>query len=150
MNKVRQGQHEVMVDAPAVPTAGISSKQGRQEVCKGPGAGLLVGYAELVQGLHQRCHHLYPHGIALIAQQVQKRPASRKSRCQDCFHCSRVTVSVCQVESVHGAPSTRTLLLASPSKSSRRLVRLIHLHAPWGHNDCALVLSSRDNASAFP
>ena len=52
VDEVRQGQHEVVVDAPAVPAAGICSKQGRQEVCKGPGASLLVGYAELVQGLH--------------------------------------------------------------------------------------------------
>ncbi len=78
VDEVWQGQHEVVVDAPAVPAAGIRSKQGRQEVCKGPGAGLLVGYAELVQSLHQGCHHLYPHCIALIAQQVQKRPASRE------------------------------------------------------------------------
>lgn len=52
-NKVGKGQHEVVVDSPAEAPASISSQQGRQEVCKGPGAGLLIGYTELVQGLHQ-------------------------------------------------------------------------------------------------
>lgn len=81
-NKVWEGQHEVVVDSPAEATASISSQQGRQEFCKGPGACLLIGHTELVQGLHQRCHHLNTHCIAVVAQQVQKRPAEQKKACE--------------------------------------------------------------------
>ena len=52
VDEMWEGQHEVVVDAPAVATACVSRKQGRQEVGKCPCASLLIGYAELVQGLH--------------------------------------------------------------------------------------------------
>ena len=52
VDEMWEGQHEVVVDAPAVATACVSRKQGRQEVGKSPGPSLLIGYAELVQGLH--------------------------------------------------------------------------------------------------
>lgn len=73
-----EGQHEVVVDTPTEATPSISSKQRRQEVCKGPGASLLIGYTELVQGLHQGRHHFNTHGIAFIAQQVQESPAEQQ------------------------------------------------------------------------
>lgn len=68
-----------MVDSPAVATAGICRQQGGQEVCKRPCASLLIGYAKLVQGLHQGRHHFHTHSVALITQQVQEGPA-----CTDC------------------------------------------------------------------
>lgn len=86
VDKVWEGQHEVVVDSPAKAPASISSQQGRQEVCKGPGASLLIGHTELVQGLHQRCHHLNTHCIAVIAQQVQKCPAEQQKNPQHVLH----------------------------------------------------------------
>lgn len=52
VDKVWEGQYEVMMDPPAVATASISCQKGRQEVSKGPGARLLIGNAELVQSLY--------------------------------------------------------------------------------------------------
>ena len=66
----------MVVYPPAVATARIGCQQGRQKVSKGSRARFLIGYAKLIQGLHERGHDLYPHSIALIAQQVQKWPAA--------------------------------------------------------------------------
>ena len=85
MEEVWEGQHEVVVDAPAKATVGVSSQKGRQEVCKGPGTSLLIGYTELVQSLHQGGHHLHTHSIAFVAQQVQECPTEQIS-CWECEH----------------------------------------------------------------